>query len=327
MRNFRWMAALAVLGAAAPAQAEGEFELDGDKTVLTPITYKNLTLFPVVAKKQKKTKNYLVLDEGMKSKDVRIIEKGDGGNVNKLMIHNRSEDPLFLMAGEVIIGGKQDRIIGKNTVIAPKSKISVPVFCVEHGRWDSRKADFQTANSLAHTKLRRSASFDGQSEVWAEVSAKNSLRSEDNATDTYRRIATGKGTKTTIAGYKKHFAKKLASLGDAKKMVGFVVAVNGKVVAIEVFGSSKLFHKLEGKLLNSYYVEAVDIAVPKNKPKAPTAKAVKEFKAKGRNAKKSKVYSNAAADTVQFDNDDVQGSAVEAADADEPRVYESTYAK
>lgn len=327
MQKFRWMVALAVLGAAAPAQAEGEFELDGDKTVLAPITYKNLTLFPVVAKKRKKARSYLVLDEGMKSKKVRIIEKGDGGNVNKLMIHNKSEDPLFLMAGEVIIGGKQDRIIGKNTVIPPKSKISVPVFCVEHGRWDSRKADFATANSLAHTKLRRSASFESQSAVWAEVKAKNALRAEDNDTDTYRRVATGKGTKKTISGYKKHFAKQLEKLTKAKDMVGFVVALNGKVVAIEVFGSSELFHKLEGKLLTSYYVEAVDIAVLKKRPKAPTAKAVKEFKAKGRRAKKSKVYSTAAADTVQFDNEDVQGSAVEALDSDEPTVYESTYAK
>ena len=36
-------------------------------------------------------------------------------------LRNRSDLPLFLMAREVIIGGKQDRIIGKNTIVAARS--------------------------------------------------------------------------------------------------------------------------------------------------------------------------------------------------------------
>jgi hypothetical protein len=60
-------------------------------------------------------------------------------SVNELMIVNRSEKPLYLMPGEIIIGGDQDRTIGEELVVAPDGKpIALDVFCVEHGRWGGR---------------------------------------------------------------------------------------------------------------------------------------------------------------------------------------------
>jgi ARG and Rhodanese-Phosphatase-superfamily-associated Protein domain len=64
-----------------------------------------------------------------------------GNAVNELMIVNRSDKPLYLMPGEVIIGGSQDRTIGEELVIAPGSEpTAIAVFCVEHGRWGGRNA-------------------------------------------------------------------------------------------------------------------------------------------------------------------------------------------
>ena len=75
---------------------------------------------------------------------------GAGGNdVNRLMVINRSEKPLYLMPGEVIIGGSQDRTIGQEIVIAPGEKpVPIEVFCVEQGRWNARHAQ-QTQQFLA----------------------------------------------------------------------------------------------------------------------------------------------------------------------------------
>src|SRR5262249_37671653 len=59
--------------------------------------------------------------------------------VNQLVVVNHSNKALYLMPGEIIIGGSQDRTIGQELVIAPDNKpVAIDVFCVEHGRWGGR---------------------------------------------------------------------------------------------------------------------------------------------------------------------------------------------
>ena len=300
--------------------------LDDKTALLAPVTHDNLTIFPVVTTAAKVSKvDYLVLDEGMKSKKVRILEKGDGGSVNELTIRNTSERPLFLMAGEVVIGGKQDRIIGKNTIVAPRATETIPVFCVEHGRWNGRKAEFSSAGALAHTELRKKANFSDQSEVLGEVAAKNAKRKLENDTDTYRGVAQSASVVKSIGGYQKAFAGKLGKLGGRERQIGFVVALGGKVVAIETFGSPKLFKKFEQKLLRSYYVEAIDAehAADGAAIAAPKPAAVTEFAGKARRAKRETVLDKKSGKTVQFEDDAMKGTAVEAEDG--APVYQGAY--
>jgi hypothetical protein len=323
------VSALVGLGSGVVHADEG-FELSKGRTVLAPVTYQNLTLMPIVQTVPHKQPAYIVLDEGMKKGAVKVIEKNADGEVNELELRNTSDQPLFLMAGEVIIGGKQDRIIGKDTIIPPKTTEVVEVFCVEHGRWSGRKASFESAGALAHTKLRKQAKYAAQSEVWAEVKSKNQQRKLDNATDTYRAVAqTSKKGTSSVASYSKHFEKELAKHPQRAKVVGFVVAVNGKIAAIETFGSPELYRQLQAKLLRSYYVEAVDVPVVAAAPK-PAAKDVKGFvaKANAARAKPKTVRDNKAAETVNFDSDEVQGSSVrsKSAPAAAEPAYDSVYA-
>ena len=58
-----------------------------------------------------------------------------GGEVNTLMVINTSDKPLYLMPGEVIYGGKQNRTIGEELVIQPSDKPTpIDAYCVEQGR-------------------------------------------------------------------------------------------------------------------------------------------------------------------------------------------------
>ena len=52
------------------------------------------------------------------------------GSVNTLIAKNISTDTIFIMAGEVVKGGKQDRVIGKDVVIPPGKEINLSAFCV-----------------------------------------------------------------------------------------------------------------------------------------------------------------------------------------------------
>jgi hypothetical protein len=267
---------------------------------LDPIQIESLSLTPIVSTAPAGASvddNLLVLDEAMPKKLVSITEF-DEGDVNNLTLSNTADKPVFLMAGEVIIGGKQDRIIGRNTVIPAKTKLQVPVYCVEHGRWQGTTKEFASAKALAHGRLRGRASFDSQQDVWNEVAEKNVQRKTTSQTDTYRKVAAQQSDGTN-GSWKTRVDAALAKIPaqDRARMIGYAVALDGKVATIDVFGSPALFHKLEPKLVSSYITEAVDV---KARPgiKAPSAKDVKDFIADADKAKSEQSYDTAEAATV-----------------------------
>lgn len=239
----------------------------------------------------------LVLDEAMDKKLVKIKEN-PSQTVNHLTLVNDSQQPLFLLAGEVILGGKQDRIIGANTVIPAKTTQVVPVFCVEHGRWDNSGTEFVSAKALAHGRLRGKASFESQGDVWREVAEKNRARKTENSTDTYRNVAQQQRD-GTLATWNKQIKGALGRMlpGDRKRMIGYVIALNGKVATVDMFTSPNLFGKLEDKLLRSYATEAVDIKAVAA-IKAPTVADVKAFIADANKAPEEPKYDSGVAATT-----------------------------
>ncbi|MCW5801598.1 MAG: hypothetical protein KIT31_04370 [Deltaproteobacteria bacterium] len=272
-------------------------------TMLAPIQVESLTLTPIVAAKAvdpKTDPEVIVLDEAFAQKVVAIREK-DSESVNELTLQNRSDRPLFVLAGEVIIGGKQDRIIGTNTVIPAKTTQTVPVFCVEHGRWDDSGKEFTTAKALAHGRLRGKANFAAQGEVWAEVSTSNKSHVTENGTDTYRKIAEKQTTAGGLGKSEKLVEEALAKVPAAQRaqMIGYVVALNGKVATVDMFTSPALFKKLEAKLVKSYLTEAVGVT-PVKGIVAPTSKDVKDFIADAEKAKTEKSFENGASITNRY---------------------------
>src|SRR5215470_3266593 len=183
--------ALADTPTSPPPQAGKDPSALSDHTaMLAPIQVDSLTLTPIIATgpTDPTGDQLLVLDEAMAAKQVKIREISDG-NVNSLTFVNQAPQPVFLLAGEVIIGGKQDRIIGRNTVIPANTTQEVPVYCVEHGRWTAETKEFATARALAHGRLRGQASYAAQQDVWNEVAAKNVSRKTVTPSDTYRKVA------------------------------------------------------------------------------------------------------------------------------------------
>jgi hypothetical protein len=187
----------------------GEVTPSGYK-VLDPIQHGSLTVFPVVAGKTYPTNEFLTLDEGLRSGEVVVNEAGaiqglirrhpmpairnDGAQVNRLVLVNNSKRPLLLLAGEIVTGGKQDRVIGKDRIVPPESDpIDLSVFCVEPGRWVATSEHFGASEAMyggyrgnggtvggpvahapmaimAQPSIRAKAMGDkDQNEVWAEV--------------------------------------------------------------------------------------------------------------------------------------------------------------
>jgi hypothetical protein len=308
--------------------------------LLAPIQVDSVTLTPIVATGpgDPARDQLLVLDEAMAARQVTIKEISDG-NVNSLTFVNKAPQPVFLLAGEVIIGGKQDRIIGRNTVIPASTTQEVPVYCVEHGRWTVQTKEFASARALAHGRLRGQASYAAQQDVWNEVAAKNVARKTVTPSDTYRRVAQQQSD-GTLAGMEKQVDAALAKLPPAERnrMVGYAVALNGSVATVDVFGSPALFKKLETKLVRSYLTEAIDVRARAN-VKPPTAADVKAFMVDADKAAESKSYDTGAADTMVKRGDRAykakvgykpaakSGGPPAAAAPAEPTVYENYQAK
>jgi hypothetical protein len=279
--------------AAPPARPEGEWRL------LDPVNYENISVFPVVSSYNQDTSLFLTLEEGLATGDVLVHEQGseglarsrdgrpiyypqpsNGASVNQLVLINRSKRPLLLLAGELVSGGKQDRVIGKDRIVpAGAPPLPLDVFCVEHGRWTG-SAQFAAANTIVHPSVRESAAVDQvQTKVWESVRNGTNLKappaaprpqiSSDNLqaaiagngrTEAYEKIYESRAVGVSIDDFvnevQRRFAQATSGLKN-ERVVGVVVAYGGEVAWSDIFASNDLFEQYWRKLLRSYAVEAM----------------------------------------------------------------------
>lgn len=209
-----------------------------------------------------------------------------GGDVNRVMVLNRSSKPLYLMPGEVIFGGKQDRCIGDELIIPPSEKpVPVQVFCIEHGRWsgrtetqgaamleiltdsgtdqkairqlsaEARKGKFVASGGNVNKSTRRSVQEGlGQSRVWDEVGQANARSGVQAQTGAFTENYVNRKVIGQLKGYLDKLEKPVL---EHRQIVGVVVAINGKPDTMDVFHSTPLFLKLWPKLVKSYSLDAL----------------------------------------------------------------------
>ncbi|MYF52386.1 MAG: hypothetical protein F4039_10465 [Gammaproteobacteria bacterium] len=100
----------------------------------TPTTCENLTIVPLLDS-QNVEPNYLTMDEGLSTSLFQIEELEDGSQVNDIRFRNISEKFALLFEGEELLGAKQNRILNISVLVKPKTDQTLPVSCVEAGRW------------------------------------------------------------------------------------------------------------------------------------------------------------------------------------------------
>jgi ARG and Rhodanese-Phosphatase-superfamily-associated Protein domain len=297
-----WIFAIAVFVLVAlavivpfPCLRAGEARPAGHYQVLAPIRNGNLTIFPVVAESSHDTSQFLTLDEGLRSGDVVVTESGSAGplvrprpghpvqnehpqtggaQVNQLVLINNSKRPLLLLAGEIVTGGKQDRIIGKDRIVPAESDpVDLSVFCVEPERWVARSDKFGAPMVMVQPSVRGKAMADkDQHQVWDQVAkARNGMAETVTAeagalaaapiqeSSSYAVAVDNKAVKRQLESVtvpvEQEYQSAIRQLRD-KHAVGVVVAVNGQVIWVDVFASSSLLEKYWPKLVRSYAAES-----------------------------------------------------------------------
>ncbi len=202
-----------------------------------------------------------------------IQQSAAGATVNTLVIENLDERPLYIQAGDIVKGGKQDRAIAVDIVIAPRSgKVPIDAFCVESGRWRSRQADVAGGTGLRFTEqsfkantrelklaIRRDVN---QSDVWnavrnAQVALSGNIDKDVSATaspTSYQLSLEDGNLATRIEQYTTKLASLVEQHDDA---IGFAFAINGKLNSVDVYASRGLFLKLWPKTLEAAATEAI----------------------------------------------------------------------
>lgn len=114
-------------------------------------THKNLTVWFVRGDAHTASATLVTLQEAMERKLVRVQETG---NVRRLKIENLSNRRIFIQAGDILKGGRQDRVITSDLILPPRSGV-VPIgaYCVERGRWARRGKESDKQFNSARTSL------------------------------------------------------------------------------------------------------------------------------------------------------------------------------
>jgi hypothetical protein len=222
-------------------------------TVRPGHTHRGLTVFPLVMERAQDETAYLSMTEAMDREELVIMEK-DHGSVPIVRAENTGKRPILLLAGEIIVGGKQNRTLREDVLLLPgTARIELPVYCVEHGRWRGKEsgAEFSTRSSIAATRVRSAAQAGaGQSEVWAGVSTYQQELKTEAPTADLQTVQDSPQLRAALQNYRGAFRSKWP-----KECVGMVVARYGQIVGADIFCNTRVFRKHRERLLESYAID------------------------------------------------------------------------
>jgi len=229
------------------------------------VSVENLSMIPLV-RAPNGLPRYLTLDEAISDGVAEVTEISEAGSVPELQFLNKGDRPILLLDGEELIGAKQNRVLNLS-ILAPAAKaIHIPVSCVEAGRWSRRTEKFgstpraqyaagrarkmaQVSESLRTSEMRSS----DQSEVWSDIDAKMGRLGADSPTASMSDM---------YDSYSDRLDSYVEGVTSVEGQVGAVFAINGKVVGLELFDHADTLRKLLPKIVRSYALDAIDVAVP-----------------------------------------------------------------
>jgi len=254
---------LSLLGCAVvatPGLFADDYRLTG------PFRHDNLSIFLIHGARKNNAK-YLTLQEALEQKKAIVYETG---SVNQLAIENLSDRDIYIQSGDIVKGGKQDRVFPDDFILPTKSgKVSISSFCVEHGRWTRRGTEasdqFQVSNQTLPTKALKMAARDehSQTQVWNEVARAQqqfaagmgvAAPAPTQSPTSMQLTLESRPINDVTDGYVRALSKIVEGKPD---VIGYAFAINGKVNSADMYASNDLFLRMWPKLLQASAVEAM----------------------------------------------------------------------
>jgi hypothetical protein len=294
--------ACAAFGAAGSAFADGAERVSG------PHVHENLAIYFVHGTSAAGPVP-LTLTEAVAKGRVQVLETGQ---VNELKIENTGDEEVFIQAGDMVKGGRQDRVLMVSIVLPPRSGL-VPIasFCVEPGRWSARGGEDATKFSSAREAMpsRKTLAImaaptvsgaggprpaggpalqggndtgNRQRLVWDEVAR---MQADLSAGVNAHVAAPQSASSLQLAleheklnEARQAYVAALEPLGLTDSgVIGYVAAINGRPVSANIYPSNGLFQKMWKKQLTAAVTEAIGERAPSLAAAPPPASTALEF--------------------------------------------------
>jgi hypothetical protein len=275
-----------------------------------PLSHEALTVFPLFAQAKEQV-DYLLSDKALAGGTVTVEELNEAGSVPNLIVNNLAESLVLFLEGEELRGAKQNRVLNTSVLAAAKSKTTIPVSCVEEGRWRYKSPQFASAGSHASSKLRhvlkKSVSLSAkagrghgsdQGGVWQEVGRQmNSLGSHS---------PTGAMADTYEA-----YQNRLVEFQDRLKYVegatGLAVGIGKKIVSLDVFDKPSTCREVWKRLLTGVALDALEAGSTEDRAEAAVVQQSLDLLT---GASWQKTMAVGAGDEYRFDTEDDQHASV-----------------
>jgi hypothetical protein len=229
-----------------------------------PQRHESLTLFPIVDE-EGRDPPYTLLADALEAETLRITEVGSG-SVPELRVENAGDTDVLILDGEQLIGAKQNRMTNRTILLAAQTKTTIPVSCMEHGRWHFTSREFRHASHYSPSKVRRhnrkmeaayavaemeaspQALAQAQGDVWNEIadySAKMGGRSGTGALDHLYEMKS-----LDLDEWSKSFPW-------VDDQIGLLAFLGDKPLGMDVIGGYKLYARLHKRLVSGYIMDAI----------------------------------------------------------------------
>jgi hypothetical protein len=226
-----------------------------------PIRHESLAVFPLFSTVDARV-DYLLSDEAIQAGSVAVEEVNEGGSVPNLLVTNEGDSRVLFLEGEELRGAKQNRVLNTSVLVAAHSKTSIPVSCVEQGRWRYRSKQFISGGSHSSSKLRhilKKSSYasmkagagytSDQAMVWDEVGRQ--MHSLKASSLTGAMADTFETNRVRL----EEFQDRLKYVEGAS---GLAVAVGKKVVALDLFDKPATCGRVWDRLLSGVVMDALE---------------------------------------------------------------------
>ena len=227
------------------------------------IIFKNLKLIPIKRTGMENNdssfhnQSMITLQQGLEKGSVKINERGNYmvDNINVLLIENKSNQNLLLKSGDIISGGRQDRVIAKDTILPPsKQQHVIPVYCIEETRWSNHEKKFSYSGSAASGLQKIIDSAHNQTKLWDEI-RKLLKANNQTSSSSYAALLNNKKIVDSSNRYLRHFLLQFKKSDSS--IVGIIASTGTHVFGADIFANEELFYQTISPLLIKYSTEAI----------------------------------------------------------------------
>jgi len=212
--------------------------------------------------------DYILAADAIEAGKLEVTEVAEGGSVSELKVSSTADEMVLLLDGEELIGAKQNRILNTTILLAPKAETTIPVSCVEQGRWRYRSRSFASgvfspsklrghkSRHVGESLRRRGRAESDQAAVWQDVAHCMAATGATSATMAMHDVIEQR--RNSIDGY-------LNALNYPAGTRGVVAAINGRFAAVDLFDKPQTLQRVWRRLITGYVLDAIGSRESKGK--------------------------------------------------------------